>query len=70
MLRILRASAQPCDAPEAEPGTICGLEGEALLVRCGDGLLQVHELQLPSRRRMSGREALNGRALRRGDRLV
>lgn len=70
LLRILRVSAQPGDAPQAEPGTVCGLEGEALLVRCGDGLLHVHELQPPSRRRMSGREALNGRALQLGDRLV
>jgi methionyl-tRNA formyltransferase len=70
LLRIFRASAQPSDAPEAEPGTVCGLQDEAVLVRCGDGLVQVHELQPPSRRRMSGRQALNGRALQQGHRLV
>jgi len=70
LLRIFRASAQPGDAPDTEKGTICGLQGDALLVRCGDGLVQVDELQPSSRRRMSGREALNGRALQHGDRLV
>lgn len=70
LLRLFRASAQPGHAPEVESGTVCGLQGDALLVRCGDGMVQVHDLQLSSRRRMSGREVLNGRALRHGHRLV
>jgi methionyl-tRNA formyltransferase len=69
-VRIFRA--RWCDAaPGPEPaGTVCGVEGEELLVRCGDGLVCVQELQLPSRRRMSGREAVTGRAVQPGDRLT
>jgi methionyl-tRNA formyltransferase len=67
-LRLFRASpAGPAPAGEA-PGTVVGPRGDAALVVCGGGtLLALREVQPDSRRRMSGREALNGRVLRPGD---
>jgi methionyl-tRNA formyltransferase len=69
-LRLFRAAVAPAAEGGAAPGIVGGLDGDALVVGCGDGQVAVRELQFPNRRRMTGREAVNGRALRPGDRLV
>ena len=70
-VRVFRAL--PLETPavtnDVAPGTIVGLEGDQLVVATGAGPVGVCELQLPSRKRMTGREAINGRALRVGSRL-
>ncbi len=70
-VRVFRAL--PVETPEAPrdaaPGTVVGLDGDHLVVAAGDGLVGIAELQLPSRKRMTGREAINGRALEIGSRL-
>jgi len=69
-LKIFRAEAAGESPPGTEPGTVVDVSGEDVLVGCGEGTrLSVRELQPDSRRRMSGREAVNGRALRVGERL-
>jgi methionyl-tRNA formyltransferase len=41
------------------PGAVLGLQGDALAVRCGGGVLQVLELQRAGRKPVSAREFLN-----------
>ena len=69
--RLLRA--RPLAArrePAAAPGSLLGLEGEALAVAAGEGsLLGLLELQRPGRRVLPAREFANGERLRPGDRL-
>ena len=68
---ILRASRlrqsvdvdQDRDVPNqasAEPGTILGVSGDALIVATGDGRLNITEVQLEGRRPQSAREFING----------
>lgn len=48
------------DNPEAAPGTIIGREREGIDVRCGDGCLRIHQLQLPGSRAQSVNDLING----------
>jgi methionyl-tRNA formyltransferase len=50
-------------AAPAQPGQVLGLAGEALLVRCGQGVLAVSRLQLAGRRALSAAEFVSGQAL-------
>jgi len=67
-VRFLRA--RPLHArrePEAVPGALLGLEGEALAVAAGEGsVLGLLELQRPGRRVLPAREFANGERLRPG----
>lgn len=51
------------------PGTVIGVLPEALLVACGDGALQLTELQRSGGRRLPASEFLRGAAVSLGDRL-
>ncbi len=57
--------------PTAEdPGTIISAHGDELIVACGDeSTMEISELQLEGKRRMSVRDFLNGMKLKAGDRL-
>lgn len=58
--RIHRARASSGDA---EPGKILALRGhDAVAVGCGEGILEILELQSPGRRRVSARDWWNARA--------
>ena len=50
---------------EADPGTL-KQEGKRLFVACGDGWLELLEMQLPGKRRMAVHEILNGLSLEKG----
>jgi methionyl-tRNA formyltransferase len=52
-----------------EPGTVVGAAGDRLIVRAGDGLLRIIEMQAEGKRPMSAREFLAGHRLRAGDRF-
>ncbi len=55
----------------AVPGQVLELEDSALVVACGAGtLLRVTRIQPAGRRVLTARDAVNGRQLRPGDRLV
>lgn len=55
------------DVPgSAAPGQVVEA-GPRLLVGCGEGLLQIEELQMPGGKRLSAREFLTGHALQAGD---
>ncbi|MCB0780292.1 MAG: hypothetical protein KDC03_12335, partial [Flavobacteriales bacterium] len=54
-----------------EPGTPGELraDGRGLFVRCGDGWLELLEVQLEGRRRMRAADLLNGITITTGERL-
>lgn len=52
------------------PGTIVAIDDAAVSVACGEGVLEIAELQPEGRRAMSARDAKNGRLLAPGERLV
>ena len=72
-LRIYTASAvanePPSGAKSHENGMILAVQDDFMLVRCGQGLLAVREVQLPGRRRVGARELSHSRELA-GQRLV
>ena len=68
-LKIHRASPGPEETPAAEPGRVVKAEGEELLVRTGDGLLRLLEVQLEGKKRLSVKDFLLGRPVQAGDRF-
>jgi methionyl-tRNA formyltransferase len=58
-LKLLRSRCDAGAAATATPGTVTGLEGDALAVSCGRGVVQVLELQRAGRKAVSAREFLN-----------
>jgi methionyl-tRNA formyltransferase len=53
---------------QVRPGTLLGFSEEGIRVQCGDGtVLNVLQLQVPGKSRVSGREFANGARLRVGD---
>lgn len=64
-LKLWRARVVP---GRGAPGTLLNAEG-ALSVACGDGALEIEELQRPGGRRMAAAEFLRGHALAPGERF-
>ena len=56
--RIWAAKARTSDGT-SPPGTVLGATGDGILVACGEGALNITELQAPGRKRLSAREWLN-----------
>jgi methionyl-tRNA formyltransferase len=54
----------------AAPGTIVAVEGEGLVVACGEGALRLLRLKPAGRQAMTGRAFAVGRRLTPGDRLA
>ena len=48
-----------CELPSPGPGVV--LEGERFLVGCGDGVLELREVQLEGKQRMEASLFLRGR---------
>lgn len=68
-LRIKVYTSNPSEmADEGNPGTL-KQEGKRLFVACGNGWLELLEMQLPGKRRMSVHEILNGLSLEKGARF-
>ncbi len=53
-----------------DPGTICELAKEGLIVETGRGLVLIKELQLPGRKRLPAAEFLKGFPLKKGDKFI
>lgn len=68
MLKILRARMVD-DVIDGAAGAITG-EGGRLLVRCGEGTVEILELQPEARRSMAAEEYLRGHVVRSGDKLA
>jgi methionyl-tRNA formyltransferase len=58
-VKLLRSRCHADAVATAPPGTVVGLEGDALAVCCGSGVVQVLELQRAGRKTVSAREFLN-----------
>ena len=68
-LKIYLARAVDCDA-DAAPGTVVTSGAkEGLAVRCGEGALEILEMQAPGGKRMTARAYLMGRKIDAGTRL-
>lgn len=59
-IKVFRASLAGPEAPSLGVGEICAANGR-IFVGCGDGALEVEELQLPGGKRLSAAEFLRGR---------
>ena len=58
---VLALAMTLVSASAAEPGTVLGIEGDALRVQTGSGHLLRAAVQAPGRKQVSGREFANGR---------
>jgi methionyl-tRNA formyltransferase len=67
-LRIWRSlPAESSSIPSAGPGTFLGPSADGIYVQCGEGtVLELLELQLPAKGRVTGREFANGARLGMG----
>ena len=65
-LKIWRARVRD---DHGAPGTVLRVQGDAIVVACGQAALEVTELQRPGARRLRAAEFLRGRALALGTRL-
>lgn len=61
-VKVLRSSIWRDDLPHAEPGTILPAKGH-ILVACGEGVLEIMELQVPGGRPLKVDDFLRGRRL-------
>jgi methionyl-tRNA formyltransferase len=59
----------PCErSPQSTTGTFLGLSDDGILVQCGDGtILNLLEVQMPGKTRITGRQFASGARLRIGD---
>jgi methionyl-tRNA formyltransferase len=62
---IWKATPAKLDLKPGKPGTV----GQRLFVGCGDGAIEILELQLEGKRRMTAKEFLNGRGFKYGEDL-
>ncbi|MCM1120633.1 MAG: methionyl-tRNA formyltransferase [bacterium] len=67
-LKLWDAVAQEGE-PDAEPGTVVSVGKQDFAVATGQGVLQIRELQLEGKKRMSARDFLMGVRIAPGDRL-
>lgn len=68
-LLVHRTRPAASEATGAAPGTVLDAARGRLEIACAPGSVEILELQLEGRRKMSTREALGGLRLRAGDRL-
>jgi len=61
-IKVLRSKIFQKDVPPKEPGTILPAK-DRILVACGDGILEIKELQMPGGRALSTDDFLRGRRL-------
>lgn len=70
-IRLLEAAVLAGESAQREPGTIEALDGDGLVVSCGEGTcMRVTRLQVEGRAPIGGRDAVNGRVVRVGDRFT
>ena len=68
-IKIHRAIASTLDPEGATPGEVIALDAEGILVACGQGTLEILELQESGRRRVDARAFISGRGVAVGDRF-
>ena len=60
-VRFWHAATAAGEAGDAEPGTVVAASPKGIDIATGAGVLRVHELQLPGKKRMDAAAAVNGR---------
>ncbi len=65
---VYRARVIDPEAKEADPGTLIGVK-PTVVVQCGEGILELIEVQSPGRKRMPAPDFARGRRLEAGHRL-
>lgn len=68
-LKIWKASVEEQAKPQAEPGHVCGVAKDSLLVQTGQGMLKLLEVQLEGKKRMTIDAFLRGYSVEMGCRL-
>jgi methionyl-tRNA formyltransferase len=68
-LKILKAKPLSEQRDNCQPGTITCANGQQLIVQCGSGSLEIHELQLEGKRRMLSPEFMRGNTVVSGSSL-
>ncbi len=69
-LHIWRSDLQEARSNDV-PGKLLGFAGDAMLVQCGDRtVLGLHEVQMPGKAHITGRQFANGARLHIGDRIA
>lgn len=63
-IKVLRSRIARDEPPHTEPGTILPVKG-CILVTCGEGILEIMELQMPGGRPLAADDFLRGRHLER-----
>jgi methionyl-tRNA formyltransferase len=69
-IKVHRAVATTLDPEGAPPGQVIALDPEGILVACGDGTLEIQELQESGRKRVDARAFASGRGVAVGDRFT
>jgi len=69
-VRFLESTLRQDQTSSVEPGTVIGVEPDALVVSTGQGAVAIQRLQLDGRPVVSVRDFLNGHPVRVGDRFV
>jgi methionyl-tRNA formyltransferase len=67
---VHRAVATTLDPEGAPPGQVIALDPEGILVACGEGTLEIQELQESGRKRVDARAFASGRGVAVGDRFT
>jgi methionyl-tRNA formyltransferase len=70
VVKLLRSRVDPAAPTTEAPGTLLGIAGDALRVACGQGVLQVLELQRAGRRPVSARDFHNALRLPPGAKVM
>ena len=68
-LKLHLARPIPADSGKGEPGEVLEASGDGLRIACGEGAIEVLQIQPPGSRAMAPRDFLNGFELRVGDRF-
>jgi methionyl-tRNA formyltransferase len=68
-IKVHRAIPSTLDPEGAEPGQVTALDPEGILVACGQGTLEIQELQESGRKRVDARAFITGRRVALGDRF-
>lgn len=67
LVKIWQAQPQPA---QGEPGEVLAVDGQGLLVACGEGSLYLEKVQRPNGKVISGLDFANGLRLQVGDNLI
>ena len=70
LLKLFRSRPVAAGDSNAEPGTIVMVMKNAFSVQCASGIIDIFEVQLQGKKKMSVEAFLNGQSLKKGDQLT